>query len=406
MNYQETLDYLYSQLPVFQRIGAAAYKADLTNTVALCRLAGNPENKFRSIHIAGTNGKGSTTHLIASILQEAGYKTGIYTSPHLKDFRERIKINGKMIPRDYVVSFVKQYKTDFEKIQPSFFEATVMLAFSYFADKKVDVAVIETGMGGRLDSTNVITPALSVITNISLDHTSFLGKTLPEIATEKSGIIKKNIPVVIGEATSQTKPVFISAAEEKNAPLFFTSSKPLKKNYTSELKGDYQSKNIRTVLQSIEIIRKQFPLITEKNIRDGIKKVVTNTGLRGRWEKLSEKPFIICDIGHNEAGIREVVKQIRKTKFDHLHIVMGVVNDKDVNAMLSLLHKKASYYFCKASIPRALDENKLSEIAFKHGLKGNTFPNVKKAILAARKNAGKKDMIFIGGSAFVVAEAL
>ena len=404
MNYRQTLEFLYDQLPMFQRIGASAYKADLSNTIELCRLCGNPENKFRSVHIAGTNGKGSTTHFIASVLQDAGYKTGIYTSPHLKDFRERIRINGKMISRNYVVDFVAKYKNDFERIQPSFFEMTVALAFSYFADKKVDVAVIETGMGGRLDSTNVIIPEIAVITNISKDHTAFLGDTVEKIAAEKAGIIKKNIPVVIGEADQKTKPVFIEKAKKENAAIHFAASKKIK-NYPSELKGIYQEKNKRTAVTALHLIQKSFPEIKEKNIRAGIKNVVTNTGLRGRWETLSKKPLVICDIGHNEAGIKEVMKQIRKTTFEKLHIVLGVVSDKDVSGMLSLLPEKATYYFCKASIPRAMNENDLRDRAIQAGLKGDVFSTVRKALNAARKSAGEKDFIFIGGSAFVVAEA-
>jgi dihydrofolate synthase/folylpolyglutamate synthase len=406
MTYRQTLDYLYAQYPVFQRIGAAAYKPDLQNTQALLSICGNPEKHFRSLHIAGTNGKGSVSHMLASILMEAGYKVGLYTSPHLKDFRERIKINGKMISRKFVVDFTAQHKEKINRIRPSFFEVTVAMAFSYFAEKKVDVVVVETGLGGRLDSTNVILPDLSIITNISKDHTQFLGDTFEKIAFEKAGIIKAKVPVIIGETLPETKIVFDQIAKQQSSPILFAERNTLHKKYPCELKGDYQPKNIRTVVTAVQQLQKLKWKISEANIRKGIARVISNTGLHGRWETISKHPHIICDIGHNEAGIREVVKQLRKEKYNHLHMVIGVVNDKDVTAMLQQLPKKAQYYFTKAKIPRALPETELSEKASEFGLHGSSFPSVRKAINAAKKNAGKKDLIFVGGSAFVVAEAL
>ena len=406
MTYRQTLEYLYAQYPVFQRIGAAAYKPDLQNTQALLSICGNPEKRFRSLHIAGTNGKGSVSHMLASILMEAGYKVGLYTSPHLKDFRERIKINGKMISRKFVVDFTAQHKEKINRIRPSFFEVTVAMAFSYFAEKKVDVVVVETGLGGRLDSTNVILPELSIITNISKDHTQFLGDTYEKIAFEKAGIIKAHVPVVIGETLPETKTVFEQSASKHSAPILFAERTKVEKKYPCELKGDYQPKNIRTVITAVKQLQKQDWKISESHIRKGIARVITNTGLHGRWETISKQPRMICDIGHNEAGIREVVKQLRKEKYDQLHMVIGVVNDKDVSAMLQQLPKKATYYFTKAKIPRALPETELMEKAADFGLHGHCFHSVKKAIQAAKENAGKKDLIFVGGSAFVVAEAL
>ncbi|MCW3105240.1 MAG: fgs [Bacteroidetes bacterium] len=431
MNYQETLDYLYSQLPMFQRVGAAAYKADLNNTIALCSLLGNPENKFRSIHIAGTNGKGSTSHMLASVLQEAGLKVGLYTSPHLKDFRERIKINGGMIPEKNVVEFVEKHKNEFEKIQLSFFEMTVGLAFDYFAAEKVDITVIEVGLGGRLDSTNVITPLVSVITNISFDHTALLGNTLELIAGEKAGIIKKSVPVVIGETTAETKKVFIAKASEQQAEIIFAEEayhaenvrqvnkeglylqlnmekqgQTIYEDLLSELPGLYQQKNIATVLATVDELNRQGSNLTENIVRSGIKHVIKNTGLLGRWQVLAQNPLTIADTGHNEAGIKEVLKQIALTPHNRLHVVLGMVNDKDISRILKMLPPSATYYFCRATIPRALDAKELAAQAEACGLKGTVHNSVQAALAAARTSAGANDLVFIGGSTFTVAEVV
>lgn len=405
MNYQQTLDYLFSQLPMFQRVGASAYKADLNNTIELCKLLHHPEKNFKSIHIAGTNGKGSTSHMLASILQEAGYKVGLYTSPHLKDFRERIKINGEMISEQEVVDFVIKHQSEFEQINLSFFEWTVGLAFDYFSKKQVDIAVIETGLGGRLDSTNVITPLVSVITNIGKDHTQFLGETLAKIASEKAGIIKENIPIIIGETQQETQQVFIDKAIEMSAKIFF-ADKIITTNYESDLKGIYQEKNKKTVLAAIQQLMNSGFSITEENIKNGLLNVVKNTGLLGRWQILSENPLTICDTGHNEAGIKEVLKQISLTKHNHLHFVFGAVNDKEIDSILSMLPKNATYYFCQAKIPRALDVNNLYTKAKEFELKGNPYDSVENAIKQAKANASVNDLVFVGGSTFVVAEAI
>lgn len=428
MTYSETLDYLYSQLPMFTRIGAAALKPDLTNTIALCNVLGNPEKKNNSIHIAGTNGKGSTSHMLASVLQEAGLKVGLYTSPHLKDFRERIKINGEMIPQEKVIDFVEQYKDTFDKIKPSFFEWTVALCFDFFAKEKVDIAIIETGLGGRLDSTNVITPQLSIITNIGWDHTDLLGHTLPEIAFEKAGIIKSSIPIIIGEYVSETKDVFVQKAKELNAPISLTQDhfetinfisknqfascdtykdgNLLYANIEMDLAGNYQQKNCLTVINAIEHLKQLGYSISEKNIYAGFKKVKQNTGLMGRWQVLQQQPLIVCDTGHNVNGIEYVVEQINQNTFNKLHMVIGMVKDKDITKVLSLLPKNAMYYFCNAAIPRALPANELKLQAMAFQLNGDSYTSVKDAIYVAKENAGINDMIFIGGSTFVVAEAL
>ena len=431
MLYKQTLDYLYSCLPMFHRVGPAAYKPDLSNTIKICAALGNPENKFRSVHIAGTNGKGSTSHLLAAVLQEAGYKTGLYTSPHLKDFRERIRINGKMIPKPRVVKFVADHKKAVENVQPSFFEWTVGLAFDYFAKEKVAIAVIETGLGGRLDSTNVITPLVSVITNISLDHTNLLGKTLKKIATEKAGIIKPGIPVVIGETQQEVKAVFEKKAKTEKAPLRFaddefqlskfhqTKTLPLQltgnvragknilhKNLLCGLPGLYQQKNIVTVLSAIDSLRESGFIIPDKAIRKGFQNVIALTGLQGRWQVIAKKPLTIADTGHNEAGIKEVVAQLKKTPHKNLHIVFGVVGDKDPARVLALLPKKATYYFCKADLPRSMNAEELAQKAGKSGLKGKIYGSVKKAVKAAQNAALQGDVVFVGGSTFVVAEAI
>lgn len=412
MNYSDTLAYLYERLPMYQRIGAAAYKADLDNTIAICRLVGNPENKFKSVHIAGTNGKGSVSHLLAAVLQSAGYKVGLYTSPHLKDFRERIKINGKMIPKKYVEYFVKKHKSSFEKIKPSFFEWTVGLAFDYFAKEKVDIAIVETGLGGRLDSTNVITPLLSIITNISYDHQNLLGDTLEKIAIEKAGIIKKEGIILVSEKQNELIKVFEEKAAREKALLLFTGDFMMDlladglASLKCGLKGSYQRKNIPTVLLATQLLKQRGFKIHPQAIIKGLKEVIQLTGLRGRWDILSARPFTVADIAHNEAGITEVFKQVRSIPHKKLHVIFGTVNDKDIDNILKLLPKKAAYYFCKADIPRALDENILFQKAKKLRLKGKTFSSVKKALAAAKKEASSTDCILVTGSAFVVAEVI
>ena len=428
MTYQETLTYLYEQLPMFTRIGSAAIKKDLTNTLALCEALNHPQTQFKSIHVAGTNGKGSTSHMLASILQEAGYKTGLYTSPHLIDFRERIKVNGEMISEQKVVDFVSKYQSLFEEIKPSFFEWTVALCFHHFAQEKVDIAIIETGLGGRLDSTNVIKPILSVITNIGWDHTDLLGDTLAKIAHEKAGIIKSEIPVIIGEHQEETFPVFmgkakaevsqITLAMQKINILYFNSSINHSafdvqfqyglywKNVFCDLNGIYQERNIRTVLACLEPLRNSEFQINEQQVRDGLSFVKKNTGLMGRWQILGKDPLIICDTGHNVNGIEYVVKQISMQTFNHLHMVIGMVKDKDIAKVLNLLPKNATYYFTKANIPRALNETDLQAQAASFQLHGKSYTSVKIALDAAKATAKQNDLIFIGGSTFVVAEAV
>lgn len=405
MTYQETLDYLFAQLPMFQRVGASAYKVDLSNTVELCNLLDNPQNKFKSVHVAGTNGKGSTSHMLASILQESGYKVGLYTSPHLVDFRERIKINGKMIPEQYVVDFVVQYKDDFEKIKLSFFEWTVGLAFKYFSEQNIDFAIVETGLGGRLDSTNIIKPELSIITNIGKDHVQFLGDTLEKIAYEKAGIIKQDVPVIIGETQTDIQHVFIESANLLNANIYF-ADQIINKVLDSDLRGSYQAKNIKTVLAAINELKKVGFKILDNDIKIGLLNVVKNSGLMGRWQTLNENPKIICDTGHNEAGIKEVVSQLKGLKFNQLHFVIGVVNDKEIDSILVQLPKNALYYFCQAKIPRALNVEELQQKAIYYGLKGNIYNSVIEALNTAKDAAVADDLIFVGGSTFVVAEVL
>lgn len=431
MTYQQTLDFLYSQLPMFHRIGAAAYKADLSNTISLCKVLGNPEKEFKSIHIAGTNGKGSTSHFLASVMQESGYKTGLFTSPHLKDFRERIKINGQMISKNNVTAFVEIHQANFRTIQPSFFEWTFALAAWYFDKEKVDVAVIETGMGGRLDSTNVVKPILTVITNIGMDHMQFLGNTLTEITAEKAGIIKPGIPVVIGETHPETEPVFDRFAKKHQSEIVFADKQVLLREthrtrhsapllaaefhssitgnaykLTSPLSGKYQLKNLATTICALEMLQKTGLAIRNENILSGIRKVISNTGLMGRWQTIARNPLTIADIGHNPDGIREVLGQIALTPHNKLHFVLGVVNDKDVNTMLSKLPLSATYYFCKADIPRGLDATQLSQLAGRFMLQGNVYPGVKQALAAARQAARADDLVIVGGSAFVVAEVV
>ncbi len=405
MNYQETLDWLFVQLPMYQRQGAAAYKKDLSNTLLMSERLQHPENNFKSIHVAGTNGKGSTSHMLASVLQEAGYKVGLYTSPHLKDFRERIKINGKEITEKYVVDFVAEQKTFFETNFLSFFEMTVGLAFQYFSDEKVDIAIIEVGLGGRLDSTNIVMPEVSVITNIGLDHTQFLGDTLKKVAFEKGGIIKFNIPVVVGEFQKETFPVFKEIAKVKNADLFL-ASELVKENYDSDLIGAYQKHNIKTVIQAIKLIRTKGFLVSETDLKNGLKKVVENTGLLGRWQLLQENPKVICDTAHNKEGLLYTMEQLKKESFVKLHIVLGVVNDKDLAAVLPLFPKNANYYFCKPDLGRGLDAHELKSAARGFGLNGEVFLSVNQAYKNALKNATTEDCIYVGGSTFVVAEIL
>jgi len=403
MTYQETLDYLFGRLPIYQRTGAAAYKADIGNIVAASKYLGNPHTQFKSVHIAGTNGKGSTAHMLSSILQESGYKVGLYTSPHLKDFRERIRINGKMITEQEVVDFVKESKAIFEEMELSFFEFTVAMAFDYFANQQVDIAIIETGLGGRLDSTNILNPELTIITNIGLDHTNLLGNTLEKIAVEKGGIIKENTPIIIGRKQKETNTIFQNIAKEKNAHLMYSESK---QNYATDLKGEYQKENINTTITAIEQLQEQGWAINSSNIEQGLLKIVANTQLLGRWQTLSKIPHIICDTGHNEDGIKQISKQLKNTKYEQLHFVFGTVNDKNLASILSHLPKNASYYFCQANIPRAMDAKELQQKSAKYELKGNVFTIVKQALSKAKENANASDLIFVGGSTFVVAEAL
>lgn len=413
---------------MFTRVGAVAFKKDLDNTLALCERLGNPQHKFKSIHVAGTNGKGSTSHMLAAILQKAGYKTGLYTSPHLKHFGERIRINGEMISEDFVINFVAEQKEAFETISPSFFEATVAMAFAYFAAEKVDIAIIEVGLGGRIDSTNIITPELSVITNISFDHMNMLGNTLPEIASEKAGIIKQGIPVVVGEKQAETEQVFIDKAASthstihfadqdlylenvvRNAQYFhadiFRGDTLLYQDLQMDLNGNYQRKNVLTVIRAVLCLHELGYKISKEALYDALKAVKTITGLQGRWQAIGENPLIICDTGHNIAGITEVMQNIRETPHDQLHIVIGMVKDKDISAVLNILPKDARYYFCNPDIERALPAAELAEQAKNYHLNGDVFPSITLAIHAAKDDADANDMIFIGGSTFVVAEAL
>ena len=406
MNYQETTNWMFNQLPMYQLQGASAYKKDLTNAHLLVNHLDNPQKNINCIHVAGTNGKGSTSHMLASILQEAGYKVGLYTSPHLKDFRERIKINGIEISEEFVCDFINQNKVFFESNDMSFFEMTVGLAFDYFAKEKVDIALVEVGMGGRLDATNVIIPLVSVITNIGLDHTQFLGNTLEAIANEKAGIIKTKIPVIIGEYTDETKAVFLAKAKENHSEIYFASDL-IQEPLTSDLIGDYQVHNTKTVLQTVTIINSQKKFkISEANVKSGLLNVVKNTGLEGRWQQLGEFPKIICDTAHNKNGLKIVIKQIQKEKFDTLHIILGVVNDKDLDKILPLFPTNAIYYFCKPNIPRGLGSQILKEKATQFGLTGKVYNSVSESYTKALQNASKSDFIFIGGSTFVVAEIL
>ena len=406
MNYLETLNWLFKQLPVYQHQGASAYKKDLTNTILLVNHLGNPEKKLKCIHVAGTNGKGSTSHLLASVLQQAGYKVGLYTSPHLKNFRERIKINGAEISEEFVCEFVARNKSFFETNELSFFEMTVGLALEYFVKEKTDINIIEVGLGGRLDATNIITPLLSVITNIDYDHMQFLGNTIAAIAGEKAGIIKQHVPVVIGEYTSETKAVFSLKARATNAEIYFAADL-VEENYPSDLLGDYQIHNKKTVLQTISVLnKKKHFTVNEATIKKGFLNVVKNTGLQGRWQQLQINPKVICDTAHNPHGLRIVLNQIQNESFDTLHIVLGVVNDKDLNEILPLFPKNASYYFCKPKNERGLNSSTLQEKAKSYQLFGNTYASVSKAYKNALCESSDKDLIFIGGSNFVVSEII
>jgi len=422
MNYQQTIDYLYETLPMFSRVGSAAFKKDLTNTLLLCERLGNPHKKFKSIHVAGTNGKGSVSHMLAAVFQTSGFKTGLYTSPHLYDFRERIRVNGTMCDEDFIVDFVKRVKSSIEEIQPSFFEITVAMAFDYFVQQKVDIAIIEVGLGGRLDSTNVITPELSVITNIGWDHMNMLGNTLEEIAFEKAGIIKEKIPVVIGEKKTETEEVFRNIASQKNAPIYFAEDKfsiagykllhdtieiSIDRNsnisdYKLDLAGIYQTKNILTVLQAVELLEKWK--ITQQNIQTALQSVKQLTGLHGRWEVINQEPTVILEVAHNKDGIEQMLSHVRKINFDRLHIIIGVVKDKDVEQVLELLPGNANYYFTQSHIPRALEATVLQSLASKLNLEGRNYDDVNTALQQALANASKNDLIIICGSIFLVAE--
>jgi dihydrofolate synthase/folylpolyglutamate synthase len=439
MNYQETLDYLFNSLPMFQRVGASAFRKDLRSTILLCDHLGNPENKFKSIHVAGTNGKGSSSHSLASIFQSAGYKTGLYTSPHLKSFTERIRINGQEISPELVVQFVEENKNFLDDLKPSFFEMTVGMAFWYFAQQEVDIAIVEVGMGGNFDSTNIIRPELSLITNIGYDHMQFLGDTLPLIAGEKAGIIKANIPVVISETHEETKAVFMKKAEEMNAPITFADEKWSAKKVSEEegktkykvviseesewsvktqtmaqgeetidltfgLNGNYQKYNLAGILESVFQMRQLGWELPDKAVFEGLKNVTELTGLKGRWQTLSENPTVICDTGHNEAGFREILSQLETYTFRKLWLVIGMVQDKDISKVLSMLPKSANFVFCEAKLPRALPAVQLAEKAQSVGLIGEIIPDINEALAFARKNAAEDDLIFVGGSTFVVAE--
>ena len=402
MTYQETLNWMFAQLPMYQRQGKTAFKKDLSNIIALSNELGNPENNFKTIHVGGTNGKGSTSHMIASVLQEAGYKVGLYTSPHLKNFTERIRINGIEISKENVVDFITKTQPFLETKKLSFFEMTVGMAFDYFSNEKVDIAIIEVGLGGRLDSTNIITPEVSVITNIGLDHTQFLGNTLPEVATEKAGIIKNDVPVVIGERQQEVEAVFIAKADACNSEILFASD--MKRDYQTDLLGDYQQNNIQTSITAIQQL-KDFE-VTKENLEKGLLNVVKNTSLKGRWQVLREKPKVICDTAHNKEGLCYTLKQLEKESFKSLHIVLGMVSDKNIDDILTLFPINATYYFCKPDIPRGLSSEILKKSALKLNLKGDAFSSVNQAFEIALNVASKEDVIYIGGSTFVIAEVL
>lgn len=405
MTYKDTVNWMFKQLPMYQSQGKSAYKKDLSNTKCLATHLDHPERKFKSIHIAGTNGKGSTSHMLASVLQEAGYKVGLYTSPHLKDFRERIKINGKEVSKQFVISFIKRNKRYLEQHQLSFFEMTVGMAFDYFAKQAVDIAIIEVGLGGCLDSTNIITPEVSVITNIGFDHMQFLGTTYEAIATEKAGIIKSNIPVVIGETQEETKTVFNRTAEINNASIYYADA-IVKTDYSCDLKGNYQKHNIKTVVQTVNVLKNDIFKISKAHLKEGLLNVINNTRFKGRWQILGDRPKIICDTAHNKEGLTYIVKQLDSEQYNSLHIVFGVVNDKDLESIVSLLPKKAVFYFCKPDVPRGLDASILKSFFAEKGYVGKAFDSVNSAFEEAKSQAQFDDLIYIGGSTFVVAEVL
>ncbi|WP_343673131.1 folylpolyglutamate synthase/dihydrofolate synthase family protein [Chitinophaga sp.] len=428
MNYQQTLDYLYERLPMFTRVGASAFRKDLHNTIALCEQLGNPQRLFKTVHVAGTNGKGSTSHMLAAIFQQAGYKTGLYTSPHLKDFRERIRINGEMIDQEFVVEFVQQVQPSIEQLDPSFFELTVAMAFQYFALEQVDIAIIEVGLGGRLDSTNIITPELSVITNISYDHMNMLGHTLPEIAGEKAGIIKPNIPVVVAQTQTEVEQVFIEKAKALEAPITFADQhwlvqdndlhnghlhiqlRPQQSEQVWDIKpdlsGQYQVKNIMGVLSAVKVLQQAGWELPDESVKTALSHVKKLTGLRGRWDVVAQHPLTVFDVGHNEAGISEIVGQLEHMTYRHLHIVTGFVKDKEVSKVLKLFPPAATYYFTRAQIPRALDENELAEMGAAAGLRGKAYATVQQAFSAARQHAHEEDVILVCGSFFIVGEVM
>jgi dihydrofolate synthase/folylpolyglutamate synthase len=426
MNYQQTLDYLFEKLPMFSKLGAAAFKKDLTNTIALCEALGNPQHTFKTIHIAGTNGKGSVSHTLAAVLQTAGYKTGLYTSPHLKDFRERIKVDGQLCNEQFVIDFTQRIQPLMEQLEPSFFEITVAMAFEWFAQQQVDIAVIETGLGGRLDSTNIIHPELSIITNIGYDHMNLLGNTLSLIAAEKAGIIKQHTPAIIGEVLPETQPVFEKFAAEQHAPLVYAQQQYYvsdwqymrhhlevtvahkvnddRKTYTLDLPGIYQTKNVLSVLTAIDQLRKKDWKITDEHIHHGLLHVKKLTGLHGRWELVQEHPDLVLEVSHNEDGIRQMIRQLELATYNELHLVIGMVKDKDIDKVLSILPPTAHYYFTKAQIPRALPEQDLAQQAATHGLQGHTYPDVNTALKDVKLKAHAKDLIVVCGSIFLVAE--
>ena len=423
MTYEETTEYLFNCAPLFQQVGSSAYKEGLENSFLLDAHFGHPHRNYRTIHIAGTNGKGSTSHTIAAILQAAGYKVGLYTSPHLIDFRERIRVNGKPVSKQFVIDFVEKERSFFEPLHPSFFELTTAMAFLYFAQEKVDVAIIEVGLGGRLDCTNIITPDACIITNISPDHTQFLGNTLAKIASEKAGIIKKNIPVIIGETTSETKEVFTRKATIEEAPIIFAEEEQHLQNaqpheggitYTTakygiieaELSGSYQIKNTNTILAALRILKQKGYNISDENIKKGFSNVTASTGLMGRWQKIGEKPAIVCDAGHNIGGIRYIVEQLSQQKCHTMRIIFGMVNDKDISSVLAMMPRNATYYFTQASVKRALEAEELASKALEYNLKGSCYPTVAAALEAAKKDALPEDFIFVGGSCFIVADLL
>ena len=424
MTYEATIEYLFNSAPLFQNVGKDAYKEGLENTHTLDEYFGHPHRKFKTIHVSGTNGKGSCSHTLAAILQSAGYKVGLYTSPHLVDFRERIRVNGEVISKEYVIDFVEQHRSFFEPLHPSFFELTTAMAFNWFAMQEVDVAVIEVGLGGRLDCTNIINPDLCVITNISFDHVQFLGDSLSKIASEKAGIIKQGTPVVIGESHPETEPVFISKANQESAPIHFAQNEPdiLETTFNPEggityrtteypsLKGQLggycQVKNAETILTAVRILQEIGYRIEKEHVYQGFAEVCRLTGLMGRWQSIQEQPKMICDTGHNKAGIEYIVKQLSAQKYRQLRIVLGMVNDKDISGVLAMLPQEATYYFTKASVSRALSEEKVKELAQQVGLKGNTYPNVEEAVQTACSEAHPDDLIFVGGSTFIVADLL